>query len=223
MFPPAAVPCFQVDAFSHQPFKGNPAAVCLLEAAVGDAWMQSVAAEMNLAETAFVRRDGDLYSLRWFTPEVEVDLCGHATLAAAHVLWTETAAPDDRPLRFQTRSGILVCRRAGDRIAMDFPSLPADACEPRPELLTALGLSAAEWTGRTAFDDVVVIHDPAELRAVRPDFRQLAAVTRRGVMVTSISDDPQADFLSRFFAPRVGIDEDPVTGSAHCCPGLACF
>lgn len=129
------VPCFQIDAFTDRPFAGNPAAVCLLNHEPSDTWMQAVAAEMNLAETAFVRRVGDAFSLRWFTPEVEVDLCGHATLASAHALWTETDAPRDRPLRFETRSGVLTCERRGVEIAMNFPALVPSAVEPPAELL----------------------------------------------------------------------------------------
>lgn len=215
---PSTVPCFQVDAFTDRPFAGNPAAVCLLETEADNQWMQSVAAEMNLAETAFIRPIGDRYSLRWFTPEVEVDLCGHATLAASHVLWTESMRPADAPIEFQTRSGVLTCIRGGDGIEMDFPALTVKPVDPAPELLAALGTDA-EWTGRTKFDDVVLLHDAAAVRALKPDFRRLYEVTMRGVMVTAISDDLNADFVSRFFAPRVGIDEDPVTGSAHCCLG----
>jgi len=210
--------CFQVDAFADRPFTGNPAAVCLLDREVDDVWMQNVAAEMNLAETAFVRPLAEGYSLRWFTPEVEVDLCGHATLASAHALWTEAAVPLNRPLPFHTRSGLLTCVRRGERIVMDFPAVLSEQVSPRPELLEALG-TAAEWTGRSEWDDVVLLRNGAALYGLRPDMRRLRDITTRGVIVTAPSDDPRADFLSRFFAPRVGIDEDPVTGSAHCCLG----
>ncbi len=212
------VPCFQIDAFTNRPFAGNPAAVCVLDQPVEDSWMQLVAAEMNLAETAFVRAAGDHYQLRWFTPEVEVDLCGHATLATAHALWTEFAADPRATLSFQTRSGLLSCRQEQGQIVMDFPAVAVHACEPRPELLSALGCDA-EWTGRTRFDDFVVVRDADIVRRLQPDFRQLLRASTRGVIVTAISDSPQADFVSRFFAPRVGIDEDPVTGSAHCSLG----
>jgi PhzF family phenazine biosynthesis protein len=214
------IPCFQVDAFTDRPFRGNPAAVCLLEGDVDDAWMQAVAAEMNLAETAFARRAEKGFSLRWFTPEVEVDLCGHATLATAHVLWSEALVPADEAIPFRTRSGTLTCRQRDGGIAMDFPALAVEARAPRPELVAALGLPGNPlWTGRTRFDDVVLLNDAASVRTLRPDFRALAAVSERGVIVTAVSDDARADFISRFFAPRVGIDEDPVTGSAHCCLG----
>ncbi|QDT53521.1 Trans-2,3-dihydro-3-hydroxyanthranilate isomerase [Caulifigura coniformis] len=211
-------PCFQIDAFADRPFTGNPAAVCLLDRDVDDAWMQNVAAEMNLAETAFVRPREDGYSLRWFTPEVEVDLCGHATLASAHALWTEAAVPSDRALRFHTRSGLLTCVRRGEQITMDFPAVLSEQVSPRPELLEALG-TTAEWAGRSQWDDLVLLRDAAALAVLRPDMRRLREVTTRGVIVTAPSDDPRIDFVSRFFAPRVGIDEDPVTGSAHCCLG----
>jgi PhzF family phenazine biosynthesis protein len=215
---PMPTPCYQIDAFTDRPFSGNPAAVCLLDRDVDDDWMQNVAAEMNLAETAFLQPRGDAWSLRWFTPEVEVDLCGHATLASAHALWTEANIAHDRPLQFHTRSGLLTCTRRGDRIAMDFPSLPVDQVPPKQELLDALGTSAS-WTGRTRFDDVVLLDDASTLRSLKPDMRRVKDCTTRGVMVTAPSDDPRADFVSRFFAPGVGIDEDPVTGSAHCCLG----
>ncbi len=208
-------PCFQIDAFTDRPFRGNPAAVCLLAEEADDAWMQSVAAEMNLAETAFVRQLAEGYSLRWFTPEVEVDLCGHATLATAHALWTELGLSPEVPLEFHTRSGLLTCRRNSRLIEMDFPALAVAPADPRPELLAALGIDKA-WTGRTTFDDVVGVADASLVRTLRPDFRRLADVTTRGVIVTAPVDGPDADFVSRFFAPRVGIDEDPVTGSAHC-------
>jgi len=212
------VACYQIDAFTDRAFTGNPAAVCLLDRDVDEAWMQNVAAEMNLAETAFLRPLGDAWSLRWFTPEVEVDLCGHATLASAHALWTEQKVASHLPLAFHTRSGLLTCRRQGERITMDFPLVPAREVPARPDLCEAIGASAV-WTGRTEWDDVLLVDSPDQLRSLAPDMRRLKDCTTRGVIVTSPSDDSRADFLSRFFAPRVGIDEDPVTGSAHCCLG----
>jgi PhzF family phenazine biosynthesis protein len=205
-----------VDAFTDRPFAGNPAAVCWLEQEADPAWMQAVAAEMNLAETAFARPLGDLLELRWFTPTVEVDLCGHATLATAHALWSAGVVRTDGPLRFQTRSGVLTCQRAGGFIELDFPALPVSAVEPRAELLAALGVASPRFVGRSKFDEFVVLDSVAAVRNVRPDFRKLGPITSRGVIVTARSDDPRYDFQSRFFAPAVGIDEDPVCGSAHC-------
>lgn len=211
------IPCWQVDAFTDRPFAGNPAAVVWLEADADPSWMQKVAAEMNLAETAFIRNraDGDGYDLRWFTPKVEVDLCGHATLASAHALWTSGTVTDE-PLRFHTRSGVLTCTKAGERIELDFPATPPTQAPVDPAVLEALGVSAPVYFGRTRFDVLVQVASPKELRSLQPDFRRLSAAEARGVIVTAVSDDPRFDFVSRFFAPRVGIDEDPVTGSAHC-------
>jgi predicted PhzF superfamily epimerase YddE/YHI9 len=180
--------------------------------------MQSVAAELNLPATAFLRPTAVAWSLRWFTPQVELELCGHGTLAAAHVLWTEAGISPDHALGFQTRNGLLTCTRRGERTAMDFPSLPVHQVPPKQELLDALGTTAV-WTGQTRFDDLVLLESAADLRAITPDSGRLKDLTIRGVIVTAPSDDSQYDFISRFFAPRVGIDEDPVTGSAHCCLG----
>ena len=207
---------WQVDAFTDRPFAGNPAAVCWLEAEADPAWMQSVAAEMNLAETAFVRRLGDGHELRWFTPTVEVDLCGHATLATAHALWENGLASAAEPLRFTTRSGVLTCTRDGAWIELDFPATPPVPADPPEELLAALGVSPS-LVGRSRFDYFVVLDSEAAVRSVRPDIRRLAEVPTRGVIVTAASDDPAFDFVTRFFAPAVGVDEDPVCGSAHCC------
>ena len=209
--------CWQVDAFTDRPFGGNPAAVCWLEHDVPDHWMQSVAAEMNLSETAFVRRRADGFDLRWFTPAVEVDLCGHATLATAHALWYAGIAGTGAPLHFHTRSGVLICTRDRDFIEMDFPALPATEASPPSGLLEALGVDAAEFVGRTKFDYLVLLDSPEAVRAVQPAFRRLAEVPTRGVIVTARLEDSRYDFVSRFFAPAVGVDEDPVCGSAHCC------
>ncbi|MBD3675412.1 MAG: PhzF family phenazine biosynthesis protein [Planctomycetaceae bacterium] len=211
------IPCFQVDAFTAEPFRGNPAAVCLLDEPADERWMQSVAAEMNLAETAFVRPlDEETFELRWFTPRLEVDLCGHATLAAAHVLWEQSQLPADRAAQFQTRSGTLVCEKQGDLIQMDFPATPAHETTRPPGLEAALGVQPL-WVGQSRYDYLVGVIDEEEVQSARPDFRALAEIETRGVIVTSISDDDRYDFVSRFFAPRAGVDEDPVTGSAHCC------
>lgn len=213
-------PLFHVDAFTERPFAGNPAAVCLLPAWPGDAWLQAVAREMNLSETAFLVAQADHWALRWLTPAVEVDLCGHATLAAAHVLWHENRAADNAPLRFATRSGVLTARRHGAAIELDFPLQRAEPAEAPPGLVEALG-AAPRYVGKSRFDYLVEVASEAELRRLAPDFRRLAAVSARGIIVTSRPADARYDFVSRFFAPAAGIDEDPVTGSAHCC--LAAF
>lgn len=213
----SGVPCWQVDAFTNCPFGGNPAAVCWLEQPADPEWMQSVAMEMNLSETAFVRPLGADYELRWFTPTVEVDLCGHATLATAHALWSSETVSAPGPLRFQTRSGLLTCEQNGDWLELNFPALPAVAAEPAPGVLAALGVSAPRFVARNQFDHLVVLDSPAAVLAVQPDFRQLGAVPTRGVIVTARDDSQPYDFVSRFFAPAVGVDEDPVCGSAHCC------
>jgi len=210
-----------VDAFVSKPFSGNPAAVCQLPTGMvpTDRWRQQVAAELNLSETAFVslRPDGG-WDLRWFTPVAEVNLCGHATLASAHALWETGRAPQDQPLRFHTRSGWLTCTRRSSEIAMDFPAQPPVAGALPEGLLAALRLTAAEvrWAGRAAEDAFLELSTEAAVRAVRPDFAALAGVPLRGVIVCARSEAPGVDFVSRFFAPRVGIAEDPVTGSAHC-------
>jgi PhzF family phenazine biosynthesis protein len=209
-------PIVQVDAFADRAFTGNPAAVCILEAPGEEGWMRSVAAEMNLSETAFLHREGDGWRLRWFTPEVEVELCGHATLATAHVLWEDGHLRADEVARFHTRSGLLTARRAGEWIELDFPAKPIlDA--PAPDgLEAALGVEPV-YVGRSHFDVLVEVASEAEVRALKPDMGRLAAVEARGVIVTARADgEARYDFVSRFFAPRVGVAEDPVTGSAHC-------
>lgn len=209
------VPCFHVDAFATRRFGGNPAVVCLLAGSRPVAWMQAVAAEMNLSETAFVRPTARGFSLRWFTPRTEVDLCGHATLAAAHVLWQEGIAPAQQELRFQTRSGLLTASRRGAAIELDFPVRAARPCRAPAGLLRALGTTARS-VARNQDDLLVEVASAARVTALRPDFARLRLVPVRGVMVTARSEDRRWHFVSRFFAPRVGIDEDPVTGSAHC-------
>ncbi|HJZ75030.1 MAG TPA: PhzF family phenazine biosynthesis protein [Vicinamibacterales bacterium] len=213
-----AQPIAQVDAFTSSAFAGNPAGVCVLEAPRDAAWMQLVAREMNIAETAFVERrsDGD-FDLRWFTPTVEVDLCGHATLASAHVLWESGVTA--RLLRFHTRSGALTAARRGDWIDLDFPATPDEPVDPPPGLLAALGVKKACYVGRSRFDFLVEVERESDVLVVRPDFRALADIDARGAIVTSRSSTPGIDFVSRYFAPAFGIDEDPVTGSTHCCLG----
>jgi PhzF family phenazine biosynthesis protein len=212
-----SVPIFQVDAFTAEPFKGNPAGVCLLKKPAEASWMQRVAAEMNLAETAFPLPEGDGFRLRWFTPAVEVRLCGHATLATAHILWEEGILAPDREARFETLSGILAARRAGERIELDFPSRPVrNAAPPAMEaLIGALGIKPV-FVGSSEEDILIEAADEAAVRSLEPDFATLRSLPARGVIVTSRSDDARFDFVSRFFAPAVGVDEDPVTGSSHC-------
>src|SRR5215467_5057849 len=206
----------QVDAFTDKPFGGNPAAVCVLPEARDAAWMQSVALEMNLSETAFLVRQHDGYNLRWFTPSVEVDLCGHATLAAAHALWEEGQLPAGQQARFYTRSGLLTADRNGMWIEMDFPAKPEQPA-PAPEgLAEALG-AEPKYVGKNAFDYIVELESEAVVRKLKPNHSMLAKLPVRGVIVTSTAEN--YDFISRFFAPGSGIPEDPVTGSAHCCLG----
>lgn len=173
---------------------------------------------MNLSETAFLLREGDGYRLRWFTPQAEVDLCGHATLASAHVLWEEGLAPGDAALRFLTRSGLLTARRVDGWIEMDFPAEPATSVEPPAELLRALGVKP-RYVGKNRFDYLVEVESADAVRALRPDLALLRTVPARGVNVTSAGNRQGRDFVSRFFAPQLGVDEDPVTGSAYCCLG----
>ena len=211
----------QVDAFTSQPFAGNPAAVCVLDKPRDEEWMQHVAREMNLSETAFVVRHPSEpeWLLRWFTPVAEVDLCGHATLATAHVLFEDGHATRDEAVRFSTRSGRLAARSSGGWIEMDFPAQAPDSAAPTDGLLEALGIdgSAATFVGRNESDWLVAVADADGVRALTPDLVRLARIEARGVMVTAPSDDQRYDFVSRFFAPAVGVPEDPVTGSAHCC------
>jgi len=208
---------FQVDAFADRVFAGNPAAVCPLEAWPEDGLLQAIAAENNLSETAFLVPDGEDFELRWFTPEAEVDLCGHATLASAHVV-LGYMQPSRESVRFHTRErGDLVVRRGEEgRLVMDFPALPPgpveDAAE-REAVTAALGAPEAEVLA--ALDYVVVLGSEEEVRGLEPDMRDVSRLERRGVAVTARGAD-SFDFMSRFFAPKVGVPEDPVTGSAHC-------
>ncbi|MBI3416724.1 MAG: PhzF family phenazine biosynthesis protein [Verrucomicrobia bacterium] len=213
-----SVPLYIVDAFTAKPFAGNPAAVCVLPAPRDEAWMQNVAREMNLSETVFLHPESDGFRLRWFTPTVEVALCGHATLASAHVLWETGRLQPQQLARFYTQSGLLTADRLADRIELDFPAKRAEPTPPPVGLLEALG-RAAKFVGRSAFDYLVEVDSENTLRELKPDFRRLAGIPVRGVIVTSRSAAPEFDFVSRFFAPASGVDEDPVTGSAHCCLG----
>jgi PhzF family phenazine biosynthesis protein len=233
---------YVVDAFTDRPFAGNPAGVCILETPADESWMRLVAREMNLAETAFVcpetlvdSRADRTWSLRWFTPTVEVALCGHATLASAYVLWEIGVLPREKAASFRTRSGWLTCASRADWIEMDFPAMPASRCEPPDRLVASLGCEPPLWIGFGGMDYLVEVADARALRALKPDLTALAEITCprpasgaertcanclvRGVIVTARSDRPEFDFLSRFFAPAAGVPEDPVTGSAHCTLG----
>lgn len=206
----------QVDAFTDAPFAGNPAAVCLLDQLCPERWMQLVAREMNLPETSFLIRYSEGFDLRWFTPTTEVDLCGHATLASAHVLWEQGHLRPDQAASFHTRSGLLEATKNGAWIEMDFPSTPAQPIAAIEALESALGAKPV-FTGQSKFDYLVELNSEEEVRALQPDFAALKRLPVRGVIATSRSSRSEYDFVSRFFAPAVGIDEDPVTGSAHCC------
>lgn len=211
-------PVIQVDAFTDKPFTGNPAAVCILEELRDDVWMQNVAREMNLSETAFLTKRADGYDLRWFTPVAEVDLCGHATLASAHALWEDRHLGPDEEARFHTRSGLLTARLRDGWIEMDFPAEPEHRIAAPPTLAAALGVNPL-YIGKNRFDYLVEIESENVLRNLKPDFSSLKTIPMRGLMVTARSLSKKYDFVSRFFAPALGIDEDPVTGSAHCCLG----
>lgn len=207
-----------VDAFTDEPFTGNPAAVCVRETAADEAWMQRVAREMNLSETAFLHPVEGGFSLRWFTPVAEVPLCGHATLASAHALWQTGRLDPEAEARFFTLSGPLTCRRDGDMIAMDFPATPPEPMPVSPELTAALGVEPVA-AARADVKWLAELADESAVRSLRPDFGRFAALPAQGVIVTARSDRPEFDFVSRFFAPSVGVPEDPVTGSAHCALG----
>lgn len=214
------LPLFLVDAFAEQSFTGNPAAVCLLDRPRSESWMQTVAAEMNCSETAFVLPEGEGFTLRWFTPRQEVELCGHATLASAHVLWEIECLQPDEPAVFFTKSGRLMAWRAENgTIWMDFPAEPPVPCEPPAALLRVLGSSPVRFVGRNRMDYLVLLDREATVRTFKPNLAPLQELDIRGLIVTAPAEEVSADFVSRFFAPRVGIPEDPVTGSAHCCLG----
>ena len=205
------IPYFEIAAFTNRAFAGNPAGVCLLEEWLPDARLQAIAAENNLAETAFVVARGEHFDLRWMTPTVEVDLCGHATLAAAHVLFHHRAYPES-VVRFQTKSGELKVERDGKRLVLDFPSLPADPVSRADELAEALGAAPEQiLKGRDYF---AIFASQKEVAGIKPDMQRIAALDAQGVVVTAPGDD--CDFVSRYFAPAAGIPEDPVTGSTHC-------
>ena len=212
------VKIFQVDAFTDKPFTGNPAAVCILPRPQDDTWMQNVAREMNLSETAFLLKQEDGFNLRWFTPTVEVELCGHATLASAHILWEVGLLASEQSARFHTLSGLLLAERRGEEIELDFPATPDEPTDAQPGLIEALRV-APKYVGKSRYDYLVEVESEELVRNLSPDFAKLKTLSVRGIMVTSVAASSEYDFVSRFFAPGAGIDEDLVTGSAHCCLG----
>lgn len=209
---------FQVDAFTDQPFAGNPAAVCLLSEAQDERWMRLVAREMNLSETAFVHRQEDGFSLRWFTPLIEVDLCGHATLATAHVLWESGWLQADEVASFYTRSGLLTAERRNNVIELNFPALSLQATPLPAHFARALGVTPT-YSGKFGAKHLLEVENEEILRSLTPDFAALKAHPGRGIVVTSLASSAEYDIVSRYFAPWVGVDEDPATGSSHCALG----
>ena len=211
------IPLIQVDAFTDKAYSGNPAAVCVLTEAKPDGWMQQVAQEMNLSETAFFYPEADGFRLRWFTPMVEVDLCGHATLATCHVLWTEGYLPEDQEARFHTRSGLLTAKHRGEWVELNFPANPSRSVEVPDGLGEALGVQPTA-IGENSLGYLIEVDSAAQVRTLAPDFVALKQFPVHGIIVTSPGEAPY-DFTSRFFGPAIGINEDPVTGAAHCCLG----
>jgi len=207
---------FQVDAFTDKPFAGNPAGVCVVPEPQDAGWMQNVAREMNLSETAFLHKQADGYNLRWFTPAVEVELCGHATLASAHVLWEAGYLGSGEQARFHTLSGLLTADRQADWIEMNFPAKPEEPAIAPAGLIEALGVPV-KYVGKSHYDYLVEVESEEIVRNIKPDFSLLMSVATRGIIVTSLASSKDYDFVSRFFAPQAGVNEDPVTGSAHCC------
>jgi PhzF family phenazine biosynthesis protein len=212
-----SISLFHVDAFTSTPFAGNSAAVCILDEPREDTWLQQVASEMNLAATAFLHPQDDGYHLRWFSHQVELELCGHGTLASAHTLWEQGHLSHDTQARFYTRAGLLTASHAGDWIELNFPAKPEEqVAEPQPILTASLGVTP-RYIGKSQLDYLVEVASEEALRAIQPAFAQLATIPTRGVIVTAAANPASGyDFVSRFFCPSVGINEDPVTGSAHC-------
>lgn len=207
---------YQVDTFTEEPFKGNPAAVCILTESKEDNWMYNVAEEMSLPETAFIHKKENRYNLRWFTPTHEVDLCGHATLASAKVLWATGMVEKTKDIDFYTKSGVLTARSKGGWIELDFPIEAENEVDPPAKLIEALDVTP-KYVGKNRMDYLIEVDNKEIIQKINPDFRMLKEVDTRGVIVTSKANSERYDFVSRFFAPAIGIDEDPVTGSAHCC------
>lgn len=207
---------YQVDAFTEKPFSGNPAGVCVLNERLDEELMEKIAMEINLSDTAFLVKEDEGYNLRWFTPNAEVDLCGHATLASAHILWEKGYLRKDQEAKFRTKSGLLTAKMNNSWIELNFPAVPEEEMEPPAELLEALEVEAV-YIGKNKFDYLIEVKSEEIVRKIKPNFVKLVKVSARGVIVTSKAKE--YDFVSRFFAPEIGILEDPVTGSAHCCLG----
>jgi predicted PhzF superfamily epimerase YddE/YHI9 len=207
---------YQVDAFTDKPFSGNPAAVCILDELADESWMQGVAQEMNLSETAFLHKQIEGYDLRWFTPAVEVELCGHATLASAHILWEVGLLEPVEQAIFHTLSGPLLAHQRGKWIEMDFPATKEEEAKAPDGLIEALVVEV-KYIGKNQFDYLVEVESESVVRTIKPNIGLLETVAARGIIVTSLADSSEYDFVSRFFAPNAGVNEDPVTGSAHCC------
>lgn len=212
------LPIFTVDAFTNEPFKGNPAAVCLLKEEIPTSLMQSIAFELNLAETAFVlkEKDSDTYSLRWMTPVSEVDLCGHATLATSHILWQEGICKKSEAIHYNTRSGLLKADYHEGEIGLDFPAIPQKKIDYPPELIDAIGGVQPKYVGMTKWNYIIELGSESDIINLKPDFNVMLKLPGWGTIITAAADMPGYDFISRFFAPEKGIQEDPVTGSAHC-------
>ncbi|GLV60954.1 phenazine biosynthesis protein [Dictyobacter sp. S3.2.2.5] len=207
---------FHVDAFTHTPFSGNAAVVCILDGPREDRWLQQVASEMNQAATAFLYPENDGYRLRWFSASVELELCGHGTLASSHTLWELGYLSPEAEGRFHTRGGFLTARRRGEWIELNFPAKPEQEAELLPAMTSGLGVTP-RYVGKSQLDYLVELESEEVVRGLQPDFAQLATLPARGVIVTAAASGNQGyDFVSRFFCPSVGINEDPVTGSAHC-------
>ena len=211
-----SISLFQIDAFTSTPFAGNPAGVCLLASPADERWMAAVARETNLPATAFVHPSGNGFGIRWFTATTELKLCGHGTLASAHVLYETGRVQPHDPIRFESRDGALTATVCDGWVELDFPAIPQVRIDPPPGLLEALGVPAL-YVGKGRLDCIVEVESEAAVRAVKPDLARLRQVDTRGAIVTSRSETSERDFVSRFFAPSTGINEDFVTGSAHCC------
>ncbi len=220
------LPIFTVDAFTNEPFKGNPAAVCLLNEDIPTSLMQSIAFELNLAETAFVlkEKDSDTWSLRWMTPVSEVDLCGHATLASSHIMWQQGLCKQDVMIKFNTRSGLLTAKNNGGKITLDFPAIPQKEIKYPPELIDAIGGAEPKYVGMTKWNYIIELNGEADILNLKPNFDVMLKLPGWGTIITAKAEADYGkkgyDFISRFFAPEKGIQEDPVTGSAHCALAL---